>query len=126
MNRAISKSKAQSFRGLQVWQRSMELAVAVYRLTERLPREESFGLTGQLRRSSVSIPSNVTEGFNRLNRREFKRHLLIARGSNCELQTQLEIAGSLSMANPEHLKVAAASDEVARMLLALLTNLKSG
>jgi len=70
----------------------MELTVAIYRLTQGFPREEMFGLTSQLRRCSVSIPSNIAEGQGRLNTREFRQFLGIARGSNCELQTQLEIA----------------------------------
>jgi len=82
----------QSFRDLHVWQRSMELAVAVYRLTQAFPREELYGLTSQLRRATVSIPSNIAEGQGRLNTREFRQYLGVARGSNCELQTQLEIA----------------------------------
>jgi four helix bundle protein len=70
----------------------MELTIAIYRLTGGFPREELFGLTSQLRRSSVSIPSNIAEGQGRLGTREFKQFLGIARGSNCELQTQLAIA----------------------------------
>lgn len=73
----------------------MELTVAIYRLTEDFPREEVYGLTSQRRRSSVSIASNIAEGRGRLNAREFKQFLAIARGSNCELQTQLEIASGL-------------------------------
>ena len=77
----------QSFRDLQVWQRSMELTVAVYKLTQGFPREEAFGLTSQLRRSAISIPSNIAEGQGRMNPREFKHFLLIARASNCEQTT---------------------------------------
>lgn len=119
------KATIQSFRDLQVWQRSMELTVAVYRLTEGFPRGEVFGLTSQLRRSAVSIPSNIAEGYGRLNRREFKRFLLIARGSSCELQTQLELSRAVGLGDSQLLKAAEGlSHEVGKMLFSLLGNLK--
>ena len=79
------------YRDLQVWQRSMKLVVVVYRLTEHFPKSEAYGLTNQIRRAAVSIPSNIAEGHARTNR-EFGRFLRIARGSMAELETQLEIA----------------------------------
>jgi four helix bundle protein len=79
----------------------MELAVAVYGLTKSFPREEVFGLTSQLRRSAISIPSNIAEGQGRLNTREFQQFLGVARGSNCELQTQLEIARRVGLGNSQ-------------------------
>jgi four helix bundle protein len=104
----------------------MELTVEVYRLTQRFPREEAFGITSQLRRSAVSVPSNIAEGHGRMNPREFKRFLLIARGSNCELQTQLEISGALEFADPQMLNATQKlSHEVEKMLFALLGNLKN-
>ena len=116
----------QSFRDLQVWQKAMELTVAVYQLTQRFPREEAFGLTSQLRRSAVSIPSNVAEGHGRMNPREFKHFLLIARASNCELETQLELSGLLGFGDPELLNTAQqASHQVDKMLFALLGNLRN-
>ena len=86
---------AQSFRDLTVWQRAMQLTVAVYKLTQEFPREELYGLTSQIRRSVVSIPSNIAEGQGRASPAEFRQFLAIARGSNCEVQTQLEIARAL-------------------------------
>jgi len=71
----MTSSRVQSFRDLQVWQKSMELTVVVYRITQSFPREEAFGLTSQLRRSAVSIPSNIAEGQGRLNTREFRQFL---------------------------------------------------
>ena len=79
----------------------MELTTVIYRLTQSFPREEMFGLTSQLRRSAISIPSNIAEGQGRLNTREFLQFLGIARGSNCELQTQLEIARRLGFGNSQ-------------------------
>jgi four helix bundle protein len=77
----------QSFRDLQVWQRSIQLSVAIYRLTQGFPREEIYGITSQMRRSAVSVPSNLAEGHGRLSSGEYRQFLGIARGSNFELQT---------------------------------------
>jgi four helix bundle protein len=115
----------QSFRDLQIWQKSMKLAIAVYRLTREFPREEIYGLTSQIRRSAVSVPSNIAEGQGRLNLGEFRQFLGIARGSNCELQTQLEIASALGLGNAELIKEAESlSHEVGKMIYAFLESLK--
>jgi four helix bundle protein len=104
----------------------MELAAAVYRLTQHFPREEAFGLTSQLRRSAISVPSNVAEGHGRMNPREFKHFLLIARGANCELQTQLELSGMLEFADTQLLTTAQRiSNEVEKILFSLLSKLKN-
>ena len=126
VDRAKTHAAVQSFRDLYVWQKSMELTVNVYRLTRGFPREEAFGLTAQLRRSAVSVPSNIAEGHGRMNPREFKRFLLIARGSICELRTQLELAGALEFADSLLVKTALKQSlEVEKMLFALLGNLKN-
>ena len=98
----------QSFRDLVVWQRAMQLTVAVYRLTQGFPREEVYGLTSQIRRSAVSVPSNIAEGQGRLGTGEFRQFLGVARGSNCELLTQLEIAQSLGYGDTKTIKEAEA------------------
>ena len=121
-----TSAPAQSFRDLQVWQKSMNLTLEVYRLTKPFPREEMFGLTSQLRRCAVSIPSNIAEGHGRMNPREFRHFLLIARGSNSELQTQLEISNELEFADPQ--KVVSAqflSREIEKMLTGLVGNLRN-
>jgi four helix bundle protein len=79
----------------------MQLTVAIYRLTQEFPREELYGLTSQIRRAAVSVPSNIAEGHGRLNTGEYKQFLGIARGSNFEIQTQLEIARALAIGNPK-------------------------
>jgi len=115
---------AQSFRELTVWQRAMQLTVAVYKLTQGFPREELYGLTSQIRRSVVSIPSNIAEGQGRANIGEFRQFLAIARGSNCEVQTQLEIARALSLGDRHLINEAETlSDEVRKMLFGLLDSL---
>lgn len=122
----VQKQCRQSFRDLQVWQKAMELTNSVYRLTQSFPREETFGLSSQLRRSAISIPSNIAEGHGRMNPREFRHFLLIARGSNCELQTQLEVVANLGFSDRDMLSNARnLSDDVENMLFALLGKLKN-
>jgi four helix bundle protein len=107
----------QSFRDLQVWQRAVQLSVALYRLTKEFPREEIYGLSSQIRRSAVSVPSNIAEGQGRLGTGEFKQFLGIARGSNFEVQTQLEIARALEFGDPRLLDEAEGlSHEVGKMI----------
>jgi four helix bundle protein len=113
------------FRDLVVWQKSMQLAVEVYELTKEFPREEVYGLTSQMRRSAVSIPSNIAEGQGRANPAKFRQFISIARGSDCELQTQLELALALKFGNPATIYLAQQlSDEVRKMLYGLLSSLK--
>jgi four helix bundle protein len=115
----------QSFRDLVVWQRAMELTVMVYRLTQGFPREEQYALTSQIRRSAVSIPSNIAEGQGRIGVREFRQFLSVARGSNCELQTQLEIARALGFGDLELIdRSVALSNEVRKMLFGMLESLR--
>jgi four helix bundle protein len=103
----------------------MQLTVAVYRLTQGFPREEQFGLNSQIRRAAVSVPSNIAEGQGRLNPAEFRQFLGIARGSVCEIQTQLEIARSLQFGKPELLDEAEKlSHEVGKLIYSFLESLK--
>ena len=99
----------------------MELAVAVYEVTRTFPVDERFGLTSQLRRSAVSIPSNIAEGESRESAVDFRRYLAIAKGSNAELQTQLMLARKLGLGAEEGLtQCEGLSAEVQRMLLGLM------
>src|ERR1700758_3374562 len=118
---------AQSFRDLVVWQRAMQLTVAVYKLTQDFPRAEQYGLTSQIRRSAVSIPSNIAEGQGRGSAGEFRQFLGVARGSNCEVQTQLELARALNLGSPDLIDEAEAlSEEVRKMLFGMLGSVKHG
>lgn len=90
-----------SYNEIKAWQLSMELVTLVYRLTEKFPQNEMFGLTNQLRRAAVSIPSNIAEGFGRNSNGDFAHFLAIANGSLCEVETQLIIAKSLGFVNEE-------------------------
>jgi four helix bundle protein len=89
-----------SFRDLEVWQLSMKLVERTYALSETFPAAERFGLTSQVRRAAVSIPSNVAEGHGRSSR-SYRYHLGVARGSEAELQTQIELAVRLGFASRE-------------------------
>lgn len=88
--------KLNSFRDLRVWQLSMELVEIIYRLTQNFPKHEIYGLTSQIQRAAVSVPSNIAEGHTREHTKEFLHHLSIAQASLAELETQLEIAARLN------------------------------
>ena len=88
-----------TFRNLQIWQKFMALVTKLYKSTQQFPKEEIFGLTSQLRRCSVSIPSNIAEGFGRKSNVEFYRYLNIATASLFEMQTQIEIAHNIGYLN---------------------------
>jgi four helix bundle protein len=113
-----------SFRDLLVWQRAVQMSVAIYRLTANFPKEEVFGLTSQLRRSGVSVASNIAEGYGRSSTGEYKQFLGMARGSILEVQTQLVIARELDFGEVEALQRAVGlSEEVGKMLAAILKKL---
>ena len=115
------KVAARSFRDLIVWQRSIELATAIYRLTRGFPKQEIYGLASQIQRSAISVPSNIAEGQGRLSTGEFRQFLGFARGSNFELQTQLEIARELKMGDSKLIDEAEGlSNEVGKMIHAIL------
>ena len=88
--------KILSFRDLKMWQKAKEFAVIIYRVTREFPREETYGLTSQLRRASISIASNIAEGFHRKFPKEKIQFLRVAYGSGAEIETQLEIAKELT------------------------------
>ena len=115
-----------SYRDLQVWQRGMDLVVESYRLTEKLPNAELYGLVSQIRRAAVSIPANVAEGHGRYHTREFLRHLSIAKGSLMELETELIAAGRLGfIPEPEVRSALRATAELGRMLAGLTRSLRA-
>lgn len=112
-----------SFRELVVWQKAMDLSVIVYKASEQFPRAELFGLTSQIRRAVVSIPSNVAEG-KAVGGQTYPRHVKIALGSEAELQTQLELAKRLNMLGAREADtLIAQTSEIGRMLTALLNAL---
>jgi four helix bundle protein len=116
---------SESFRDLLVWQRAIQMSLAIYRFTTGFPKEELFGLTGQIRRAGVSVASNIAEGYGRNSTGEYKHFLGMARGSNSEVETQLVIAKELGYGNPQALKEAEQlCTEVGKMLRAILSKLE--
>ncbi len=113
------------FRELVVWQRAIENSIAVYGLTSQFPIQEIYGLTSQLRRASVSVASNIAEGYGRTSRKEFRHFLGMARGSNCELATQLVLAEKLGFGEQAKIDAAARlAVEVGKMLNAMIKRLE--
>ena len=109
-----------SYRDLTVWHKAMDLAQSVYQESRALPKEELYGLTARIRRSAVSIPSNIAEGQGRHADRVFARHLSIAHGSLCELETQLVLAGRLGYLKESRLDpLLGDASEVGRLILGL-------
>ncbi len=118
------KGKISSYRDLKVWQRGIDITEQVYRVTRRLPDEEKYGLTAQIRRAALSVPSNIAEGWGRGSRKQYVRFLRIARCSVHEVETQLIIAHRLGYiderAKSEMLRETEAES---KMLLALIRSL---
>ncbi|MCY3023985.1 MAG: four helix bundle protein [Planctomycetota bacterium] len=113
-----------TYRDLDVWKRSMDLAEAVYSLTRRFPADERFGLTAQMRDASVSIPSNIAEGYGRTHRGDYLHHLSIARGSLMEVETHLTLAVRLKfISRQEGLPAWRLCQDVGKMLNRLIASL---
>ena len=112
-----------SYKDLIAWQKAMELVTTTYRGTSSFPKEESFGLTSQLRRAAVSIPSNIAEGQGRLSQKEFRYFLGQARGSLMEVETQFQIAQNLGFLNKvETTELLGLCAELGRILNGLLAS----
>jgi four helix bundle protein len=114
-----------SFRDLKVWQESMRLVEYVYRVTRHFPTDERFGLTSQIRKAAVSIPSNIGEGGRRKRRKAHLNHLDIALGSQGEVEVQLEIDRRIEyVSDVEHKKIDERVARVGRMLNGLIESLQ--
>ncbi len=114
----------ESFKDLAIWNRSMTLANDIYDLTDVFPRREIFGLSIQLRRAAVSVPSNIAEGFARFSPREFQHFLHIARGSLAEIETQLLLAAKRRYTGEESLApILDRIDNLSRMLTRFIASL---
>jgi len=113
-----------SYKDLLVWQKAMDLAEEVYLAVGTFPREERYGLTSQLQRAAVSVPSNIAEGSSRRSKAEFIRFVNIASGSLAELETQLALAKRFSYAEENVIyRLLALAEEVSKMLFALQQSL---
>ncbi|MDP1663006.1 MAG: four helix bundle protein [Phycisphaerales bacterium] len=119
--------KIESYRDLRVWQAAFALSVEVYQLTAVFPKSEQFALTSQLRRSSISVPSNIAEGYGRGSRADYLRFLKIARGSLYEMETQLRLAEAVGFAKSGALrKVEPLVIDCAMLLAGLVRRLEQG
>jgi len=117
--------RIESYRDLIVWQKAMDYAEYVYKLTRRFPKEELFCLTSQLRRASTSIPSNIAEGHGRRSGKDFVRFLLVANGSLRESETQLLLAERLEYVKAsDTLPVRDLAEEIGRCLSGLIASLE--
>lgn len=115
-----------SYRQLIVWQRAMDIVVRVYTITRQFPPEEKFGLISQMRRSAVSIPSNIAEGRSRNTRKDFIQFIHIALGSLSELETQLDISFRISyLKEVDYNEIMGLASEEKRMLHKMLSSLKA-
>ena len=111
---------------LKVWKLSMDLVEAVYGLTARFPRDEMYGLTSQMRRASISIPSNIAEGYGREQSGYILQFLRIALGSARELETQIMIATRLKFATPQEAELSKSHcDEVSKLLRGLIRSVEN-
>lgn len=124
----VSKeNKINSYRDLLVWQKALELAKQLYGVSRRLPEDERFGLMSQLRRTAVSVVSNIAEGQARRTRKEFVQFLYVARGSLAELDTQLILSTELHyIPEKNHVELSGKIDELQRMLYKLIESLGGG
>jgi four helix bundle protein len=115
-----------SYRDLIVWQKAMDLVVQCYNLTKNFPNSELYGLTSQLRRAAVSIPSNIAEGHGRSSTKAYVNHLMIAHGSLMELETQLILSARLDYCSTEESQATLkTTEEIGRMIQGLKRSLNS-
>ena len=109
------------YKDLIVWQKSMDLVVEIYRLIKKLPKEEIYGISDQMRRSAVSIPSNIAEGYNRVSVKEYVRFLYMIKGSRAELETQIFICIRLGYLTESDCEIALnLLTEISKMLTSII------
>ena len=114
------------YKELITWQKGMQLAKEIYRITDYLPKDERFGLSDQLRRACVSIPSNIAEGYGRESKNEYIRFLRIARGSLYEIETQLYLCLSIGcLLKSQTITAFVLCSEIGKMLTATIRTLQS-
>jgi four helix bundle protein len=114
-----------NFKELLVWQKSIDFVTEIYKFTDSFPKEETFGLKSQIRRASVSIPSNIAEGNSRRSKPDYVQFLKISRGSCAEVETQLIISKNLHFLDEKiYLKLNQDIIEISKMLNGLINSLK--
>ena len=122
----MKDSSIQSYRDLKVWQEGMNLVETCYRVTKTFPKEETYGMTSQIRRAAVSIPANIAEGYGRKSRGEYIQFLYIAQGSLKELETHLLLAIRVELASEQIINTVLNQCElVGKILLSLIRALEN-
>jgi four helix bundle protein len=115
-----------NYKDLKVWQKAYELCITIYQITKHFPKEEQYGLTSQIRRSAVLVPSNIAEGYGRKTTQEYMQSLYIAYGSHCELETQIMISKDLGyIKSDDFQELQQDIGDVERMLKALIKSLQN-
>jgi len=121
-----SSEVLKNYKELKVWEKSYQLCLDIYKITKEFPQSERYGITAQMRRAALSIPSNIAEGYGRKTTQDYIRFLYMDYGSTCELETQLLLSGDLGYFNRENLKgYQSKIGEIERMLKALIKSLES-
>lgn len=116
-----SKDKIKNFKDLKIWQKGIELAKEIYQITQSFPSAEKYGIVSQMRRSVVSIPSNIAEGFMRRHNKEYKQFLYITLGSLAELETQIILSDQLGfLRNAQSNGIQVNIDELNKMVTGLI------
>lgn len=120
----MQKKQIQNYKDLIVWQKSVDLSVLIYEITEKFPKEEMYGLSSQMRRASISIASNIAEGKQRGTKKDFLHFLRISKGSASELETQIVISKKLNFSkNINYSKIEDTLEEVMKMLRGIIYKL---
>ena len=118
---STDEDKIRNFKDLKIWQRGIELVKLVYTITNSFPSDEKYGIISQIRRSAVSVPSNIAEGFMRRHNKEYRQFLYIALGSLAELETQIIISKELNFITTDHYTgTLSAIDELNKMTTGLI------
>ncbi len=119
-------SKIKCFRDLEIWKKGIVLVESIYKITQRFPKDEIYGLSGQLRRAAISVPSNIAEGFARFHNKEYKHFLYIALGSCAEMITQIVISAKLGyINNAEEELLIQNIEQISKMTMSLIKKLNT-
>ncbi len=120
----MNSKKIRNFKDLKIWQESIGLVEEIYRITKKFPKEEFYGIVNQIRRSAVSLPSNIAEGFMRHHNKEFRQFMFIALASSAEVETQLIISHKLKYITKQELdELSENIDKLNRMIMTLIKRL---
>ena len=121
-----SSEVLKNYKELKVWKKAYQLCIKIYKITKGFPKEERYGLTSQMRRAAVSVPSNIAEGYGRKTTQEYILALYIVYGSNCELETQILLSGDLGFIKSDDVKnLQRDMGDIERMLKALIKSLET-